>query len=343
MDKFFHKFKSDLNNARLNFEAFEFKPIKSETDEAGEPEPKQYRSFFRKPKITAILTNQTNFNVKFRTQINYINLLGSSRNETNNVEATINLKNKEMKEIHVSLNNENKLIQESKKTSFIKNPPINLEKKIMPSTQALCGLKNKSNTNGELIEDKREELRVLLQKYTNIMKKQKKTVRRKDKIDQLNAVDKNESILDQYANKNYAKLNPFKIKLNSKPKARLKMSKSLKYTLIENEYLKTISKDENEVTFKFLIFNKSNKLLVFCSPIGFSILSKSKYWQASGKFHISSKHYFQLHVIYAWFMGRMFPCVYSLMHRMREKDYNLLFRYTRYRDKKYLLLFLKTG
>ena len=299
----------------------------------GEPEPKQYRTFFRKPKITAILTNHTNFNVKFRTQINYINLLGTTKNETN-VEITVdnNLKNKitnenATKEIHLSLNSE-KLVQETKKTSFIKNPPINLEKKIMPSTQAICGLKNKSNTHGELIEHKREELKVLLEKYTNIMKKQKKIVRRKDKIDQLDAVDKNESMtLDQYAIKNYAKLNPFKIKLNSKPKARLKMSKSLKYTVIENDYVKTISKDENEVNFKFLIFNKSNKLLVFCSPIGFSILSKSKYWQASGKFHISSKHYFQLYIIYGWFMGRMFPCVYSLMHRIREKDYNLLFKY----------------
>lgn len=74
---------------------------------------------------------------------------------------------------------------------------------------------------------------------------------------------------------------------------------------IENEATRTISKDENDVNFKFLILNKRLRLLVFCSPNGMLLLSECEQWQASGKFHTNSSHYYQLFVISVWFMGRM--------------------------------------
>ena len=70
-------------------------------------------------------------------------------------------------------------------------------------------------------------------------------------------------------------------------------------------YFDIKGKDQNEVNFKFLILNRSLKLIAFCSPNGIRLLSECAQWQASGNYHIDSKHYYQLFIISVWFMGRM--------------------------------------
>ena len=76
----------------------------------------------------------------------------------------------------------------------------------------------------------------------------------------------------------------------------------------------------------FLIYKSSNnRILVFCSLIGLEILSKSDSWHGDGTFHVAAKYYYQLYLIHAWIMYRMIPCVFALMGRRREKDYDKVF------------------
>ncbi len=109
--------------------------------------------------------------------------------------------------------------------------------------------------------------------------------------------------------------------------ARLKIPNYMKSSnfSIENELTRTISRNENDVNYKFLIMNRNRmRQLVFCSPNGLRLLSEFGQWQASGTYHVNSRHYYQLYVISVWFMGRMVPCVFALMHRRRKKDYDML-------------------
>lgn len=88
-----------------------------------------------------------------------------------------------------------------------------------------------------------------------------------------------------------------------------------------------IGKDENDVSYNFLLLNKKLRTIVFSSPRGIQILSECPNWQASGKFHIAHENYYQLYKVEAWFMGRMVPCVFCLMHRRRVKDFELIIKY----------------
>ena len=53
----------------------------------------------------------------------------------------------------------------------------------------------------------------------------------------------------------------------------------------------------------FLIFDnkKKNRILLFCSPNGLHILSKSKTWHGDGTFHCAAKFFAQLYTIHAYF------------------------------------------
>ena len=72
--------------------------------------------------------------------------------------------------------------------------------------------------------------------------------------------------------------------------------------------------------------SKNNKLLVFCSKEGLEILSKSTHLAGDGTFHTASKYFYQLYIIQAYYEHRMIPCVWALMHRRREVDYDKVFK-----------------
>ena len=52
--------------------------------------------------------------------------------------------------------------------------------------------------------------------------------------------------------------------------------------------------------------------------------STSSSESADGTFHSAAKYFYQLYLIQAWLMRRMFPAVFVLMNRRREKDYDIV-------------------
>ena len=100
-------------------------------------------------------------------------------------------------------------------------------------------------------------------------------------------------------------------------KRRARLPKSLKDVFLTEEQKRT-TKGE-----KFIVFaSPNNKILTFCSAIGLEILSKSRNWGADGTFYTAAKYYYQLYIISAYYLKRMIPCVWSLMHRRRVVEYN---------------------
>ncbi|CAF0936932.1 unnamed protein product [Brachionus calyciflorus] len=77
---------------------------------------------------------------------------------------------------------------------------------------------------------------------------------------------------------------------------------------------------------KFLILNKSNKILVFCSLIGLQALGKTSHWYADGTFRSSARFYYQLYIIHAYINNHMLACCWAYMNRRREKEYDLALR-----------------
>ncbi len=160
--------------------------------------------------------------------------------------------------------------------------------------------------------------------YGRVKKKKKLKHHRKSKQRLVSGDETNEEDGEQQQ-ADAARIKPFFAQKDKK--TRLKMPNYMKSSnfSIENELTRTISRNENDVNYKFLIMNRNRmRQLVFCSPNGLRLLSEFGQWQASGTYHVNSKHYYQLYVISVWFMGRMVPCVFALMHRRRKKDYDNL-------------------
>ena len=83
-------------------------------------------------------------------------------------------------------------------------------------------------------------------------------------------------------------------------KHRPKLPLSLREIELTESQTQTVKKE------KFLITNKShNKILLFASPKGIEMLSKTSQWHGDGTFHVASKYYYQLYIIHAWINNRM--------------------------------------
>jgi len=96
-------------------------------------------------------------------------------------------------------------------------------------------------------------------------------------------------------------------------KARRKLPQTLREVNITGQYLLSVKGE------KFALkIGKNNKLVVFCSPTGYLVLSKSPDWYGDGTFHVAAKHYYQLYIIHAYFMNKMIPCAFILWQISRK-------------------------
>ncbi|CAF1129387.1 unnamed protein product [Brachionus calyciflorus] len=82
---------------------------------------------------------------------------------------------------------------------------------------------------------------------------------------------------------------------------------------------------------KFVLFDlkDSDRIIGFCSPIGFEILKKTKQFHIDGTFKSTPKIYYQTYGIYCWFLNQMFPAVFVLLSEKtgriyKKKKLNLL-------------------
>ena len=102
---------------------------------------------------------------------------------------------------------------------------------------------------------------------------------------------------------------------------------SIKDIIITDEYKIIIRGKDGAVPINrtFLLYKADdNGILVFASHEGLEILSKSRSWHADGTFHTAAKYYYQLYLIHGWYDWRMIQCVFCLMNKRRESDYNIV-------------------
>ena len=93
--------------------------------------------------------------------------------------------------------------------------------------------------------------------------------------------------------------------------------------VIPNEFLQTINGN------RFLLHDSCdgdpNRLLIFATNEGLSLLESSDHWFADGTCSVSPNTFFQVYTVHAVFHGRVLPCAFALLPNKTQATYDRLF------------------